>query len=359
MKSFLPKQLLWQLTILNIIAITFFIGISSLAIYNTACVLVEGIELMNEQRQVHFNDTLLQYLWIFSIPTIILGSFIQFYLTRKLIRPLKELIESTKHMKKGHYNEVIRVESEGEMGELITHFNELIEQLRNNQTHRQKIVSDLSHEFRTPLSNLNGYLNALSNGVIEGNKELFHSLHGESKRLTSMVEQLEQLKEWDYVSSQTFMEKEVVDISLVIEQSVEMFHWLLKEKGIEIEIQTESGMVNIYNGAIPQVLCNLIDNAIRYYEGNEPIKIEGEMLNSEYLVSVSGYGKVISKSENNDVFERFYRVDPSRNRDTGGTGLGLAISKEIIEHHNGEIGLNTINQNHHTFWFTLPLYKET
>jgi len=354
----IPKQLLWQLTLLNIIAITFFIGLSSLAIYNTACLLVEGIESMDEQRQNYFNETLLQYLWIFSIPTIIIGSIIHFYLTRKLIRPLKELIESTKHMKKGHYNEVIRVKSDGEMGELVTHFNELIEQLRNNQTQRQKIVSDLSHEFRTPLSNLNGYLNALSNGVIEGNKELFQSLQGESKRLTHMVEQLEQLKELDYVSKQTFMEKEVVDMCLLIAQSVEMFHWRLSEKGIEIEIQAEPGMVNSYNGAIPQVLGNLIDNAIRYYEGNSPIKIEGEISNSEYLVSVSGYGKSISELENDDVFDRFYRVDPSRNRDTGGTGLGLAISKEIIEHHNGEMGLNTINNNHHTFWFTLPLYKE-
>lgn len=310
---------------------------------------------MDEQRQNHFNATLLQYLWIFSISTILMGSLIHFYLTWKLIRPLEELIESTKDMKKGRYPDMIQTKSRGEIGELIIHFNELVQQLKNNQQSRQKLVTDLSHEFRTPLSNLTSYLIALRNGVIVGDRELFDALSGESKRLTTMVEQLEQLKEWDYVAKQTFTEKERVDMRLLIEQSIEMFHWTLEEKGIPVIVEADVGMVNVYNGGIPQVLSNIIDNAIRYYEGKEPIIIHGESTEEGYRVSISSEGQEITEAERTKVFERFYQGDAPRSHRTGGTGLGLAISKEIIEHHNGRVGLNSIKNHYHTFWFTIPL----
>ncbi|SKA98326.1 two-component system, OmpR family, sensor histidine kinase BaeS [Sporosarcina newyorkensis] len=354
-RTFLPKQLLWRLTFLNVFAISLFIILSSFAIYNTACVLVDGMGTMDEQRQNHFNATLLQYLWIFSISTILMGSLIHFYLTWKLIRPLEELIESTKDMKKGRYPDMIQTKSRGEIGELIIHFNELVQQLKNNQQSRQKLVTDLSHEFRTPLSNLTSYLIALRNGVIVGDRELFDALSGESKRLTTMVEQLEQLKEWDYVAKQTFTEKERVDMRLLIEQSIEMFHWTLEEKGIPVIVEADVGMVNVYNGGIPQVLSNIIDNAIRYYEGKEPIIIHGESTEEGYRVSISSEGQEITEAERTKVFERFYQGDAPRSHRTGGTGLGLAISKEIIEHHNGRVGLNSIKNHYHTFWFTIPL----
>ncbi|MFZ3579777.1 sensor histidine kinase [Virgibacillus sp. DJP39] len=353
-KSWLPQRFLLRLTFINIVVVASFIVLSSWAIYNTACFLVDGMGTMNNQKQDKFNSTLFSYLWTFSISTIVIGSLIHFYLTRKLIRPLRDLIDSTKRMKQGQYPTPIDGESEDEMGQLISHFNELVLQLKNNQDNRQKLVSDLSHEFRTPLSNLNGYLNALNNGVIEGDQKLYQSLHDETKRLITMLEQLEQLKEWDYVSKQTFSEKESVNMRLLVEQSLEMFQWTLKNTGVSIEVKTESGIVNVHNGGIQQVISNLIDNAIRYYEGTGPIRIVGESLTSAYRVSVTGSGQIIPLSEQDKIFERFYRIDPSRARDTGGTGLGLAISREIIEHHQGEIGISS-QVNNHTFWFTVPL----
>ncbi|MEH6944616.1 sensor histidine kinase [Bacillus sp. JJ722] len=355
-KLWLPKRFLWRLTFINIIVVASFIVLSSWAIYNTACLLVDGMGTMDNQKLNQFDSTLFQYLWIFSITAIVTGSLIHFYLTRTLIRPLRRLIESTKRMKKGQYPTPIEIKSEDEMGQLMGQFNDLVQQLKNNEQHRQKLVSDLSHEFRTPLSNLNGYLNAMKNGVIEGNQKLYQSLHEESKRLINMVEQLEKLKEWDSVSQQLFSEKETVDIASLIEQSVEMFRWSLKKANILAEVQTEHGVVNTYNGGITQVLSNLIDNAIRYYHGDGPIMIKGECLDSEYRVSVIGPGHAIPEVEQEKIFERFYRTDPSRSRDTGGTGLGLAITKEIVKSHNGKIGISS-KDNHHTFWFTLPLYE--
>ncbi|ASK64031.1 two-component sensor histidine kinase [Virgibacillus phasianinus] len=351
-KSWLPKRFLWRLTLINIIVIASFITLSSLAIYNTACFLVDGMGTMTNQKQEQFNSTLFLYLWIFSISTIVIGSLIHFHLMRKLIHPLRKLIKSTKTMKQGQYPRPIEVRSEDEMGQLIGHFNELVEQLKYNQQHKEKLVADLSHEFRTPLSNLNGYLGALNNGVIEGDRKLYQSLYEESKRLTNMIEQLELLKEWDYISKQTFSEREPMDMDVLVAQSVDMFRWSLKEAGIAVHVHTEPGKVHVFNKGIPQVISNLIDNAIRYYQGPGDLTINGENLHSKYKVSITAPGQPIPQAEQEKIFERFYRIDPSRTRDTGGTGLGLAISKEIIEHHHGEIGVKTQNQ-HHTFWFTL------
>lgn len=328
--------------------------LSSWAIYHTACFLVDGMETGSGWSQELFNSTLFNYLLIFSIIAIVAGSLIHFYLTKKLIQPLRELIESTKSMKHGHYPRPIEVKSEDEIGELIDHFNGLVQQLIDTQQNREKFVSDLSHEFRTPLSNLEGYLNALKNGVIEGDQKLYHSLLNESKRLTQMLEQLELLKEWNDLSQQSYIENEIVDINSVITQSVKMFDWLLKDRDMSVDVQVKHAKINANYEGILQVMSNLIDNAIYYYQGTEPIVIKGVIDQETYIVSITGPGQEIPLEYQNSIFERFYRIDPSRNRETGGTGLGLAIIKEIVEQHHGKVGLQSDGTNH-TFWFSLPL----
>ncbi|WP_047986447.1 sensor histidine kinase [Ornithinibacillus californiensis] len=352
--AFVPKQFLFRLTFINIVVITAFVGLSSWAIYNTACVLADGLVSMSSQKQDQFEATLFQYLWIFSVSTIIIGSLTHFYLTKKLIHPLRELIYSTKKMKQGEYPKPIVVKPEGEIGELVSHFNDLVKQLEDNELQRQKLVSDLSHEFRTPLSNLNGYLRALQTGVVEGNEKLYQSLYEESKRLIHLVEQMEQLKEWDHVSTQNFTEKSVVNIKKLVSQSVEMFRWALEQSNVKVHTDVENNDVLVNSGAITQVISNFIDNAIRYYEGTGPILIKGENYRSTYKLTVTGPGKPIPSEEQGKIFERFYRIDHSRSRELGGSGLGLAISKEIIEHHGGAIGVNT-DDNVHSFWFQLPV----
>jgi len=308
----------------------------------------------NSQRQAQFEAILFQYLWIFSISGIVIASLIQFYLTKKLTRPLRKLIESTKAMKAGEYPDPLEVKEENEVGQLITHFNDLVEQLKMNEEHRKKLVSDLSHEFRTPLSNLNGYLKALHHGVIEPDPKLYESLSKETGRLTQMVEQMEQLKEWDYISKQTFSEKEPRGMRLMAEQVEEMFRWELKKAGIDVEVHVQSSNVNVSEGSILQVISNFLDNAIRYYEGKGPIIIKGKELEQEYMLSVTGPSQTIPVEEQEKIFERFYRSAQTGTQYLGGTGLGLTISKEIIQHHEGKIGVKTQN-GQNTFWFTLPL----
>lgn len=354
-KSFFPKGLLWRLTFVNILVIISAIGFSGWALYQTACFLIRDIGNLDAQRQFQFNTILLQYLWIFSIIGIIVGSLLHFHFIKKILNPVRKLIESTKQMKSGQFPDPIEVHSKDEVGELVEQFNGLVQQLRHNETYREKVVSDLSHEFRTPLSNLNGYLHALQTGVIAGDEQLYESLYKESNRLTLMVEQLEQLNQWDDLSSLTLLEKKNVNIASQIEQCASMFNWTLTEANISIKIEVEPQDILIQVEGIQQVINNLLDNAIQYYDGTGPITLKGESLNGFYQISVCGPSQPISEEEKKYIFERFYRIDTSRSRETGGSGLGLAIAKEIIEHHKGNLNLK-IKDKRNCFYFTLP-YK--
>lgn len=355
-KKWFPKKILWRLTIPNMVVISVFIALSSIATYNTACYLADDIGTVQLENQIIFDTTLFQYIVIFSISAIVASSLVHFYVTKKLINPLQELINSTIRMKKGDYPTPLPQSSPDEIGQLTTHFNDLVQQLKTNQESRKKLVSDISHELRTPLSNLNGYMSALKNGVITGDKALYESLHGELKQITQMVDQLDQLKEWDDVKSQKFTEKETFQLNELAEQSVEMFRWTLDEKAILCELYMDAGAIHASKKDIAQVFSNLLDNAVRYYNGSEPIIVKGEVRQTYYLVEIIGPGELIEESNRPYLFERFYRVDPSRAKETGGTGLGLAISREIIEHHGGQIDMFTANQLH-TFWFTLPIIQ--
>ncbi|MGM8363893.1 sensor histidine kinase [Virgibacillus sp. W0181] len=353
-KSFAPKGFLWKLTLLNTVVIIAAIALSSWAVYNTACFLAEGIGNFDEQRQQQFNGTLLQYLLIFSMIGIIAGGLLHFYMTKKIVGPIRKLIASTEKLKQGEYPQKITVGTDDEVGQLIKQYNGLIQQLQANEQERHRLVSDVSHELRTPLSNLSGYLQALKTGMIQGNETLFHALHDEANRLSQLVEQLELLKEWDHSGTDKFANKQSVAMSTQINQCVSLFDWKLKELDIPVEVNAVAAPVKVQVEALQQVLHNLLDNAIRYYEGNGPITITGEKERAKYRISFTGPSKTIPQADQANIFDRFYRIESSRDRQTGGSGLGLAIVREVVKKHNGQVGVDS-KEGTTTFWVSFPV----
>lgn len=283
------------------------------------------------------------------------ASLLHFFLTKRLIQPIRNLSESTEQLKQGHYPEPIETTKRDEIGQLVSQYNGLIQQLQMNEEQRKHLISDLSHEIKTPLSNLNGYLQALKDGDLTGDPAMFASLYQESSRLSQMIEQLEQLKEWDHLSAQHITGKETVNMQEVLKQCAAMFQWTLDQRQIKLQIQAEKGELPVHVEGIQQALSNLLDNAIRYYDGSGPVTLTGENIGTYYRVAVTGPSDPIAAEEKDKIFKRFYRIDSSRSRDTGGTGLGLAITKKIIENnHQGSIGVDAFD-NSNTFWLTLPI----
>src|SRR5699024_10264626 len=146
--SLLPFGFLWRLTFLNTLIIVIATVFSGWAIYNTACFVAGNVGDFDAVRQQHFNRTLFGYLWIFMLIAAITASVLHFFLTKRLIKPIRHLIESTLQMKQGHYPEPIKVYKNDEIGQLVLQYNGLIEQLQTNEQQRKRLVSDLSHEIR-------------------------------------------------------------------------------------------------------------------------------------------------------------------------------------------------------------------
>lgn len=343
--------------LINALVIGIVIWIAGTSVKDFACNLVNQFHMVGEDKKEFFNQTMDYYLLRASFASILIAGLIYYYLTRKVVSPLHRLKESTKELSKGRYPELLKVESSDEVGELTEQFNELIHRLQKTENNRSKILSDMAHELRTPLSNINGYLEGLSNGVIRGDLALYQSLHKESLRLTALIEKLYLLNEQEHIQLQHKADQQKVNMKDLIEGCMKLFEWDFKQHGIQYSYELEEGYVIGDVNSFKQVINNLIQNAIQYKTEETKIVCQGFIEENMYYISITGEGQWIPEEQRDKIFERFHRVDPSRNRDTGGDGLGLCIVKEIAEHHGGRAGLDTDGSTH-TFWVRFPLSLE-
>lgn len=347
--------MLHRLTIINVGTGALLIIISSYSIYSSACFLVEQFPTASEEKQLIFNEQLASLLWWISSVIIITGAFIYYFFTKRMLSPLHELVKSTNDLSKGNYPPIIKKTSFREIDQLTMHFNELNIRLRKNEESRNIMLADMAHELRTPLSNINGYLEAMRDGVIQGEQPLYGSLHKESERLISMVNQLSEMSKWNEISSHSIIDKETMDIKAVLDESIALFRLKLQHKHIPFLLEVTSQKILLNKDGIQQAVTNLLQNAIEYYDGNTPIELKGFINNDMYEIRVTSPGHSIPDKDREWLFERFYRVDASRDRKTGGTGLGLAIVKEIVvTQHSGSVNVNSVG-NIHTFTLALPL----
>jgi two-component system sensor histidine kinase BaeS len=344
------------ITLLNSGILIIFLLISSYLIYSTACFLVARLPTVQEEKQMIFNDQLALFLFILLPSTILTGIALHYWVTKKMFKPFHELIEHTQALKEGRFPPEIRARSYREINQLTHTFNDLTERLEYNEKSRDQMLTNMAHDLRTPLSNINGYLEAMKDGVIKGDKDTFSSLHKESDRLIHMINQLQEMSKWNEITSHTLLEKGNLEIHSVLHESLSLFELTLKNKKISLLTEIDPCIVSINKEGIQQALTNLMQNAIQYYEGTSPISVKGEKCGGYYQISITNPGLPLTEKDQASLFERFYRVDTARNQKTGGTGLGLAIVKEIVvTQHKGEV-FNESTNNHHTFFLHLPLH---
>jgi len=338
--------------IINGIVIGIVIWMVGVSVKDFACLLVEQHSFIEQEKQHFFNQTMHFYLVRASFIALLVAGVIYYLLIRKIQIPLHQLMKSTRLMNEGKYPEPLPVTSEDETGQLSRHFNQMIITLSRSEESRRQMFSNISHELRTPLSNLNGYLEALENGVIEGNTAIYRSLHDEAKHLSKLVEQFHQLAVWESRRvAQPQWQK--VDLHAIIENVYQSFELELKNAQIIVEINISPAVVEGDGVGLRQVVTNLLQNALQYNLGGW-IRMSGVKEEKEYRVTITNAGQPIPSEKIPFVFDRLYRIDSARQRDTGGAGLGLAIAKEIVQQHGGEIGLNP-SDNEYAFWFTIPI----
>lgn len=346
------RHVAWKLIGVNVIVMLIVIWLTGVSVKDFACLLVAKYELVGDEKNFFFNRTMQFYLVRASLLAIIVAAIIHFVCIKKILAPLRKLTQSTRQLMNGAYPQPLAVSSEDEIGELTRHFNAMTTTLQEAEENRKRMLSNISHDLRTPLSNLNGYLEALSNDMLTGDKALYLSLLEESQHITRLVEQLHQLSVWeDRQAAQ--MNTADVQVDELIQRSVQTFQLELLNKGMELDISVEPDVLLSDEDGLKQVLTNLLQNAISYSTG-QTIWVQGQVEAQMYRITVSNLGEPLP-AQHEQVFERFYQGDPSRQRGGGskGSGLGLAIVKEIVKKLGGQAGVDSLN-NKHSFWVTIP-----
>ncbi|WP_161631197.1 sensor histidine kinase [Paenibacillus pinihumi] len=347
------QHVAWKLIGLNVLVMLIVIWLAGVSVKDFACLLVANYQLAGDEKNYFFDRTMNFYLIRASLLAIAVAAIIHFVFIKKILSPLKKLTQSTRQLTSGSYPKPVDISSTDEIGELARHFNAMTLTLKQTEENRKRMLSHVSHDLRTPLSNLHGYLEALSNGVIAGDRELYMSLLEETRHITRLVEQLHQLAVWEDRQAGSIAAGEIQMEELIM-RSAQSFQLELHSNKLELEMSVEPGILWSDEDGLKQVLTNLIQNAICYSTGPK-IWLSGEAGPNEYRITVSNIGEPLPEPLQELVFERFYRADPARHRAGNGTGsgLGLAIVKEIVTKLGGNVGLIS-EHDKLSFWITIP-----
>lgn len=284
----------------------------------------------------------------------IVGIVLALLFSRNILKPIRELTEATKKMQQGELDQRVDTSSGGEIGKLGESFNELARRLKEQKTLREEMVSDVAHELRNPLSNIQGYLEGLKEGMIDPTKQVFETLHQQSLVLNRLVNDLRDVNRAK--AGKLNLDKKLLVLEDIISREIKALKAKAEENEVELSQNLKGpNLLEADPERISQVVRNLIDNAITHTPKGGEINIESRTTSGEVVTTVSDDGAGIPEEDLPHIFDRFYRVDKSRSRGTGGTGLGLTIAKEIIESHGGRITAKSREGKGSTFEFTLPL----
>jgi signal transduction histidine kinase len=273
-------------------------------------------------------------------------------LGRMLARPLADIGAAARRIADGDYAARVPRSGPEELASLADSFNQMAASLQRQEEMRRDFIANAAHELRTPLTNLQGYLEALRDGVISADRATYESLHEEADRLVRLSRSLDALAEGDAGTSPATLVE--LDLGGAIRTAIDLAAPSAERARLRLEAEVP---VDLRARADPdrlaQVLANLLSNAVRYTPPEGTITVRAERRPDDILVSVSNTGDGIPAGDLDRVFERFYRVEKSRDRARGGAGIGLAIVKQLVESFGGRVGAES-RDGLTRFWFSIP-----
>ncbi len=299
-----------------------------------------------------------------ALVAIVIALTAAYFISRSIISPISQMQIAAQRIAKGDFSRKVKIKSRDELGELAKSLNimsdelqQKIENLKRMERIRTDFVANVSHELKTPLTLIKGYIETLEDRAID-DKEKAHKfisiIKEHTNRLENIINDLLSLSELEL--SRNSIEKTEFDLRYLIDEVVMGFGHALeaKQQTLSINPQGNDFRITADREKIEQVFVNLIDNAIKYTKNAGHINISLLEQQDTITITVEDNGTGIAKEHLDRVFERFYRVDKARSRELGGTGLGLGIAKHIVLSHNGKINIESqINEGTKVF-VTLP-----
>lgn len=302
------------------------------------------------------SDRMLNISYIMLVILFLLSLIILIFFTEMVYIPLRKITEATEQYASGNMHYEFSVESEDEMGYLAATLSYMASEIARSEDDQKKFVANVSHDFRSPLTSIKGYLEAMIDGTIppEMHEKYLTIVLNETERLTKLTNSLLTLNNLNMKGM--LLDKTDFDINTIIRNVAASFEGTCRRKmiGIELVLTGDEMFVTADMGKIQQVLYNLLDNAIKFSYQNSVIKLETTEKHNKIFVSVKDSGIGIPKDELKLIWDRFYKSDLSRGKDKKGTGLGLSITKEIIRSHGENINVISTEGVGTEFIFSLP-----
>lgn len=305
-------------------------------------------------------NSLLNISYITLVIMLLLSLIILIFFTEIVYIPLRKITYATEQYAAGNMHYEFQVESDDEIGYLAVCLNYMASQIAGAEDDQKKFVANVSHDFRSPLTSIRGYLEAMIDGTIppEMHEKYLGIVLNETERLTNLTNSLLTLNNLN--TKGMMLNRSDFNINRVIRNTAASFEGTCRKKTIAIELVLtgDEMYVNADMDKIQQVLYNLIDNAIKFSHHDSVIKVETSLKKNKLFVSVKDTGIGIPKDDLKLIWDRFYKSDLSRGKDKKGTGLGLSIVKEIINSHSEHINVISTEGVGSEFIFSLPLSEK-
>jgi histidine kinase len=316
------------------------------------------VESEDDERDPHnvLVDSLNASLLIALAASLGAAAIVSTFVARRILRPVREVRDATRRLANGHYDERVAEPGELELAELAHDVNRLAIALETTERRRARLVSEVAHEMRTPLTTIEGYVEGILDGVFEPSEEVLVAVGEEASRLQRLASDLTELSRSEEGAVELHLK--VVDLRDLVSASAERLRPQFEEKGVTFVV--ESGpplLVDVDSDRIAQVLTNLFGNALTYTPAGGRVEVHASRAHDRAAIAVSDTGIGLSPADLELVFDRFYRVQ-GPTRPAGGSGIGLTIARGIAHAHHGDIEAASPGVGRGSvFTFTLPLVR--
>lgn len=268
---------------------------------------------------------------------LLFGIILSYFTSRRLIAPLQRLTQAADRIGQGHLDVHVPIQSKDEVGQLANAFNTMADNLDRQETLRKQFTADIAHELRTPLTSIQSYIEAFQDDVLPADQENLSSIHEEIDRLVDLSSDLKDLSVAEIGALKLNLEP--LDLRQLLEKVLHSLNPLIQRKKLTLNWKAPEEPVSAFGDErlLTRLFYNLIQNAYQYTEAGDQITVTLTQLSNISEISIKNTGLGIPEEDLPYIFERFYRTDKSRTRETGGTGIGLALVHQITDLHQGTI----------------------
>ena len=302
---------------------------------------------------------LVRQILIYVLLTAVIGIIAGIFVSRSLTAPLGKLARAARDIGQGDLSRRVTLEGSEEIVDVASAFNDMARDLEQAETLRRNLLADVAHELRTPLTVVQGNLRAILDDVYPLEKEEITHLYDQTRHLTNLITDLQELAQAE--ARRLPLNRVDVNAAALVKETAVAFQPIVEESDIELRVELLGAHPHVWadQNRLRQCLLNLMDNALRHTPAGGSICVQVEAVNREAQIRVRDSGAGIAAEHITHVFDRFYRADPARSRESGGAGLGLAIVQAFVEAQDGRVSVASDGPKKGTlFVIHLPLLTQ-